>query len=61
MNPETARPLPPDWQLERYRLGELPPDQNQTVGRALDQDPAVQNRLAVLEREMRKLRPDAFH
>jgi hypothetical protein len=40
----------PDWQLERFRLGELPPAEQALVGNALDQDPTLRERLNALER-----------
>jgi hypothetical protein len=44
-------PIVPDWQLERFRLGELPPDQMQSVARAAEEDEAVRMRIEALERD----------
>jgi hypothetical protein len=38
----------PDWQLERYRLGELPADQAASVGGALAEDAGARERLQSL-------------
>lgn len=38
------------WQLERYRLGELPPAEAEAVRAALAADPALRERMAGLER-----------
>lgn len=50
MSSRTAQPVISDLRLERYRLGELPPEESQAVARALDSDPALRVRLAELER-----------
>ncbi len=39
----------PDWQLERYRLGELPADELESVRRAVAEDPGVGARLQALD------------
>jgi anti-sigma factor RsiW len=44
-----ARQEPEDWLLERYRLGEVTPEQRQRVDAALAADPAVRARLEALE------------
>lgn len=38
----------PDWQLERYALGELPPERLAAIRARLDTDPALAARLAAL-------------
>lgn len=38
----------PDWLLERYRLGEVAPDQRARVERAMSEDPSVKARLDAL-------------
>jgi hypothetical protein len=50
MTPEPAAPSIPDWQLERYRLGELPGALAEAVGAALASDQALRLRAAELER-----------
>ena len=41
----TATPKIPAWQLERYRLSELPPDQAARVSQALAADPESREKL----------------
>ncbi len=43
----------PDWQLERFRLGELPPEERTAVARALERDGALRERLARLDEDDR--------
>jgi hypothetical protein len=50
----TGAPLP-DWQLERYRLGELPPDEAEALREALATDAVVRERLAWLEESDREI------
>jgi anti-sigma factor RsiW len=49
MTPELTTPDVPDWQLERFLLGELPPDERERVRRAAEQDTAVGVRLRAIE------------
>lgn len=49
-----AGPLP-QWKLERYALGELPPDELRRVRQQLDQDPAAAARLRDLENDDRAI------
>lgn len=44
-----SRQEPPDWLLERYRLGEVTADERARVERAVESDPEVKARLAALE------------
>ena len=44
---------PPDWQLERFRLGELSPEDDAAVRAARERDEAVRDRLAELDRSDR--------
>lgn len=44
-------PIVADWQLELFRLGELPRDQMQSIARALVEDEAVRGRLEALDRD----------
>ncbi|MCU0696593.1 MAG: hypothetical protein MUC96_08700 [Myxococcaceae bacterium] len=44
-----ARKEPEDWLLERYRLGDVTPEQRQRVDAALSADPTVRARLEALE------------
>jgi anti-sigma factor RsiW len=52
MNPDPDRDSAPapDWQLERYLLGELSAEETEEVRAALDREPALRGRLAALER-----------
>jgi hypothetical protein len=43
--------LVPDWQLELFRLGELPPDWMKSIARAAEEDEAVRKRLEALDRD----------
>lgn len=45
----------PDWQLERFRLDELPPQEFEAVRAALEQDPALRQRLDALEASDREI------
>ena len=45
----------PDWQLERFRLGELPPQDDAAVREAAGHDETVRNRLADLDRSDREI------
>jgi hypothetical protein len=45
----------PQWKLERYALGELPPDELRRVRQQLDQDPAAAARLRDLENDDRAI------
>ena len=45
----------PDWQLERYRLQELPSDEQQAVAGAAERSEAIRARLAALDRSDREL------
>jgi anti-sigma factor RsiW len=52
----------PDWQLERFVLGELPGSETRAVREALTRDPRIGERIAALERsnaEIRDQRPVA--
>jgi hypothetical protein len=50
VNDKRSEPVIPDWQLERFRLDELPAEERADVERALDVDPRLRERLAELER-----------
>jgi hypothetical protein len=53
----------PDLVLERYRLGELPPDETVALERRLEVEPDLAARLAALDRsdeEIRRLYPPAW-
>lgn len=43
------------WELERYLLGELPPDRREAVRRAVDADPAIREQLEALARSNREI------
>jgi hypothetical protein len=45
----------PDWQLERYRLHELPSDEQQAVAGAAERSEAIRARLAALDRSDREI------
>jgi hypothetical protein len=45
----------PDWQLERFRLGELPPPDDAEVREAVGLDRTVSDRLAELDRSDREI------
>jgi hypothetical protein len=53
----SAYPAPPDWQLERFRLGELPAEEGQAVRRWLahndggGREPGAGRRLAALDKD----------
>jgi len=47
----TARPRIPSWQLERYRLGELPPGEAARVSEALETDASSREQLDELRAE----------
>lgn len=49
MSPARAGQAPADWQLERYRLDELPPEEKAAVAEALARDAGLRERLAELE------------
>ena len=51
----TAHPAIGDWQLERYRLGELPPAELDAVRAALAADGDLAERLARLDRSDREI------
>lgn len=56
----TGEPVPqaseiPEWQLERYLLGELPVREAEAVRGALDRDRGLRERLALLERSSEAL------
>ena len=45
----------PDWQLERFRLDELPSPERETVRAALEQDPVLRRRFEALELSDREI------
>jgi hypothetical protein len=53
----TAAPgaMVPDWQLERYRLAELPPPEQEAVREAMAADESLRARLAALEQSDREV------
>ncbi len=53
MDPEVR--VVPDWKLELFRLGELPPRHDAAVREAAEHDAAVRARLADLERSDRDI------
>ena len=46
-----AQPAVSDLRLERYRLGELPPDELQAIEGQLAADPELRQRLSALDQE----------
>lgn len=44
-----------DWELERFRLGELPEEEMEAIQRALDADPDLRTRLEALEGSDREI------
>lgn len=50
MTPEQTTPDVPDWQLERFLLGELPADERERIRRAAEADTRVGGRLRAIER-----------
>ena len=53
MSTRKVHPAVSDLRLERYRLGELPPEECQAVASRLAADPALRDRLAELDRSDR--------
>jgi len=45
----------PDWQLERFRLGELPREEHEALEEAVERDASLRERLARLERDDRAI------
>lgn len=43
------------WELERYLLGELPPDRMEAIRRLVDSDPAVWERLETIKRSNQEI------
>jgi anti-sigma factor RsiW len=52
---ETLPAVVSDLRLERYRLGELPPDERQALAAGIAADPELQRRLALLEASSRDI------
>ena len=52
----TALPRVPDVLLERYRLGELPPDETDRIAELAREDAALRERLDALDRSDEELR-----
>ncbi len=52
---ETLPAVVSDLQLERYRLGELPPDERQALAAGIAADPELERRLALLEASSRDI------
>jgi hypothetical protein len=51
MSDASCGSIVPDWQLELFRLGELPPDWMRSIARAAEEDDAVRRRLEALDRD----------
>ena len=55
MSRAETQPTLSDVQLERYRLGELPPDELEAIAARLADDPALRQRLSALEQSDREI------
>ena len=55
MNRAETQPTMSDVRLERYRLGELPPDELEAIAARLAADPALRQRLLALEESDREI------
>lgn len=55
MSPQGTQPRVSDIRLERYRLGELPPDERDGLAALVASDPTLQERLAALDRSDREI------
>jgi hypothetical protein len=58
MSPRETQPTISNVRLERYRLGELPPEEREAIATRLGVDPALRDRLAELEQSDRQVAAD---
>jgi hypothetical protein len=55
MNRADQQPVP-EWKLERYALGELPPDDMERLRRLIESEPTLQHRIATLQESDAEIR-----